>query len=77
MSKEELNKLIADLFVGFASIEEGTEDWFLIYARGCVFPAEIARLRELCYVSMITFNIQRMCLEIHCKYRNADEALEF
>ena len=75
MTKEELNKQIANIFSGFASIEEGTEDWFRLLVRGCVFPAEIARLRELFDVNMITINIQRMCLEIHCKYRNADDVL--
>lgn len=73
MTKEELNKQIANIFMGFASIEEGTEGWFRIVARGCVFPAEIVRLRELCYVSMISFDMQHMCLDIHCKYMDEYE----
>lgn len=68
MAKEELYKKVADIFRGFATIEEGTEGWFRILARGSVFPAEISRLRELCYVCMITFDLQHMCLDIHCKY---------
>lgn len=68
MAKEELFKQITNIFVGFASIEDGSEDWFRVLVRGCVFPAEIARLRELCYVSMISFDMQHMCLDVHCKY---------
>lgn len=68
MAKEELYKQIANIFKGFASIEEDSEGWFRVLARGCVFPSEIAQLRELCYVSLIGFNLQHICLEVHCKY---------
>lgn len=68
MAKEELFKQITNIFVGFSSIEDGTEDWFRVLVRGCVFPAEIARLRELCYVSMISYDVSRFFMEVHCKY---------
>lgn len=68
MTKEKLFEQIANIFVGFGSIEDGTHEWFIVRVRGCVFPAEIARLRELCYVSMISFDLCNICLEVHCKY---------
>lgn len=71
MSKEELFKQITNnLFRGFASIDnqKGTEDWFRVLVRGCIFPSEIARLRELCYVSMISYDVSCYCMELHCKY---------
>lgn len=68
MSKEELNKQIADIFTGFVSIVDDSNDWFRVLVRGCVFPSEIARVRELCYVSMISYDITCFCMEVHCKY---------
>jgi len=68
MSKEELNKQIAHIFTGFVRVEESTDDWFRILVRGCIFPFEIARVRELCYVSMISYDLSCYCMEVHCKY---------
>lgn len=68
MAKEELYKQIANSFEGFASIKEDSDGWFRVLVRGCVFPSEIVRVRELCYVSLIGYDLSCYCLEVHCKY---------
>lgn len=68
MAKEELFRQIAHIFTGFVKVEETTDDWFIVLVRGCVFPSEVVRVRELCYVSMISYDVSRYCMEVHCKY---------
>lgn len=68
MKKEELYKQIANRFTGFASISEDSDGWFRVKVRGCVFPSEIVRVRELCYVSLISYDSSCHFFEVHCKY---------
>lgn len=68
MAKEELFEQIGNIITGLVDFTEGTEGWFCVLVKGCVFPDEIVQLQELCYVSTISYNVIHECMEISCKY---------
>lgn len=67
MSRKELFSKIFTIITAVHSIEENKySEWFTIKVSGCVFPDELEKLKEVCYISNISFSVHDMLMEITC-----------
>lgn len=67
MTREVLFSEIFKIVPAVHSIEENKySEFFTIKVSGCVFPRELAKLQEICYVSNISFSVSEMLMEIRC-----------